>query len=149
LITKYNVDELVPHSGKMSLLSSIVEYGEGWLHAEVQITSESTFAGDGGVPSWIGLEYMAQAISAYAGLQQRLNGGTPKIGFLLGSRKYLCNTDYFVLNQTLLVKVHLEMLAENGLEVFNCELQGEGVNASAIVNVYQPEDAEKFLRNTI
>lgn len=142
----YAVAELVPHAGKMSLLSTIVGYGEEWLHAEVEISSDSMFADSYGVPSWIGLEYMAQTISAYAGLQERLNGGNPKIGFLLGSRKYQCSKDYFTMDQTLLVKAHLEMLGGNGLNVFNCELQGKDVSASAVVNVFQPDDAEKFLK---
>jgi len=107
------------------------------------------FADADGIPAWIGLEYMAQAISAHAGMLEHLNGGKPKIGFLLGSRKYLCNTDYFAFGQTLLVKVYLEMMAANGLNVFNCELQGRGVEASAIVNVFQPDDAEKFLKDAV
>ena len=142
----YSVAELVPHSGKMSLLTSIVDYGEDWLQAEVLISPDSMFVDDYGVPAWIGLEYMAQTIAAYAGLQERLNGGIPKIGFLLGSRKYLCNADHFSMGQTLLLKVRPEMQVENGLDVFNCELKGQGVAASANVNVFQPDDAEEFLK---
>ena len=145
----YNVAQLVPHSDKMSLLNRILDYGEEWLRAEVHITPDSMFAETGGIPAWIGLEYMAQAISAHAGMLERLNGGEPKIGFLLGSRKYLCNTDYFAPGQTLLVKVQLEMLAANGLKVFSCELKGRGVEASAMVNVFQPDDAEKFLMDAV
>ena len=145
----YSVAELVPHGGKMSLLDAIVDYGEDWFHAEVHITPESMFADSNGVPAWIGLEYMAQAISAWAGLQQRQQGGIPKIGLLLGSRKYSSSTDYFALGQILSIKVRLEMLGVNGLNVFNCDLQGEGVTASAIVNVFQPDDAEKFLKDAV
>ena len=104
------------------------------------------FADAEGVPAWIGLEYMAQTIAAYSGLQERLNGGKPKIGFLLGSRKYLCNAERFEIGQKLRLKVYPEILGGNGLNVFNCELQGDGVNASAMINVFQPEDADAFLR---
>ena len=81
------------------------------------------------------------------GCGERARGGIPKIGFLLGSRKYLCDADTFPLGQKLLVKVEVELLAESGLYVFNCELQGQGLSASAVVNVFQPDDAEKFLEN--
>lgn len=145
----YSVADLVPHSGKMSLLNTIVDYGEDWLHAEVHITPDSMFADTDGVPAWIGLEYMAQTIAAWSGLQERLNDGMPKIGFLLGSRNYQCSTDYFVTGQSLLLKVHLEILGGNGLNVFNCELQGQGVSASAVVNVFQPDDTEKFLKDAV
>lgn len=145
----YSVAELVPHGGKMSLLSRIIDYGDGWLHAEVDISRKSMFADEHGVPSWIGLEYMAQAIAAYAGLQERLQGGAPKIGFLLGSRHYACSSDYFAIGHTLKIQVQLEFLLENGLNVFSCRLQGQEILASANVNVFQPDDADAFLRGSL
>ncbi len=147
--SEYCVAELVPHSRTMSLLTNIVEYGDDWLNAEVHVTPESTFADDQGVPAWIGLEYMAQAIAAWGGRKERLKGAVPKIGFLLGTRKYLCDADYFPIGQKLLVKIQVEMIAENGLNVFNCELQGQGISASAVVKVFQPDDAEKFLQQWV
>jgi predicted hotdog family 3-hydroxylacyl-ACP dehydratase len=145
--SEYSVAELVPHSGKMSLLDNIIEYRDGWLRAEVCISVDSMFADKHGVPAWIGLEYMAQAIGAYAGWQERLKGGPPKLGFLLGTRKYLCSTDYFAVGTTLTVTVQLEMEAANGLNVFQCVLQGQGVDASANLNVFQPDDPDKFLQD--
>ncbi|MCK4675632.1 MAG: hypothetical protein KAT61_06930 [Gammaproteobacteria bacterium] len=147
--SEYSVADLVPHSGKMSLLDNVVEYGDGWLCAEVCITVDSMFVDEKGVPAWVGLEYMAQAVAAYAGLQERQNGGRPKLGFLLGSRKYLCSTDYFSIGKILLLKVQLDMQAANGLNAFQCVLQGEGVEASASLNVFQPEDPDKFLQGNI
>ena len=146
---EYSVAELVPHSGRMSLLSEIVDYGDGWLQAEVVISRESTFADALGVPAWIGLEYMAQAIAAYSGLEERLQGGKPKIGFLLGSRKYECNVERFAIGQTVRVRVQPEMLGSNGLNVFNCELEGDGISAQAVVNVFQPDDADAFLQDAL
>lgn len=144
----YRVAQLVPHAGRMSLLSRVVAYDEGWLLAEVDIDNDSMFANDRGVPAWVGLEYMAQAIAAYAGLQERIQGGLPKIGFLLGSRNYSASTDHFARGQTFQVRVELEMVADNGLNVFNCVLEGNNTRASAVVNVFQPDDAEKFLEET-
>ena len=146
---EYTVAELVPHTGTMSLLTSIIDYGDDWLSAEIHITPESIFADERGVPAWIGLEYMAQAIAAYGGRQERERGGVPKIGFLLGSRNYLCDAGIFPLGQKLLVKVQVEMISGDGLNVFNCELQGQGLSAKAVVNVFQPDDAEKFLQQWI
>jgi predicted hotdog family 3-hydroxylacyl-ACP dehydratase len=133
----------------MSLLDTILDYGDGWLQAEVHITPESTFADDQGVPAWIGMEYMAQAIAAYAGLQDRLKGEKPKIGLLLGSRKYLCTTDYFTFGQTLSLTVNLELEADNGLSVCKCVLKGQGVEASANLNVFKPANSEEFFREAL
>lgn len=145
--SEYSVAELVPHSGKMSLLDNIVEYRDLWLRAEVCITVDSMFADEHGVPAWIGLEYMAQAVAAFSGWQERLKGGSPKLGFLLGTRKYICTTDYFSVGTTLTVTVQLEMEAANGLNVFQCVLQSEGVDASANLNVFQPDDPINFLQD--
>ncbi len=145
--SEYSVAQLVPHSGKMSLLDVIVGYGEDWLEAEVHISADSMFVDEHGVPAWVGLEYLAQAIGAYAGLQERLSGGAPKLGFLLGSRHYHSSSDYFKLGQVLSLRVQREMQAENGLSVFQCELHGEGVDAAARLNVFQPDDADTFLQD--
>jgi predicted hotdog family 3-hydroxylacyl-ACP dehydratase len=149
LSSEYSVADLVPHSGKMSLLSTILDYGEDWLQAEVVITAESMFADAQGVPAWIGLEYMAQAIAAYSGLKERLQDGRPRIGFLLGSRKYLCNAERFAIGQRLVVTVSPELEGSNGLNVFNAELHGDGISASAVVNVFQPDDADRFLQEAL
>lgn len=142
----YNVADLVPHSGKMSLLSTIESYTASSLTASVLVTENSMFASSEGVPSWIGIEYMAQTIGAYAGLQQRNLGDAPKLGFLLGSRKYQCDTPIFSLGTKLLIVAECELMAENGLSVFKCRISAPGVNGSAQLNVYQPEDAELFLK---
>jgi len=142
----YSVADLVPHSGKMSLLSTIESYTDSSLTASVLITKDSMFADSDGVPAWVGIEYMAQAIGAYAGLQQRNLGQAPKLGFLLGSRKYQCDAPVFSLGSKLIIVAERELMAENGLSVFKCRLSAPGVNASAQLNVYQPEDAELFLK---
>ncbi|WP_315982756.1 hypothetical protein [Aliamphritea spongicola] len=70
-MSEYSVSQLVPHSGKMSLLDEIIDYGDEWLEASVRIHAGAMFADDKGVPAWVGLEYLAQAVGAYAGLQER------------------------------------------------------------------------------
>ena len=85
MISEYRVADLVPHSGRMSLLTSITDHDEDSLSAQVVITQDSMFADSQGVPSWVGLEYMAQAIGAFAGLQERLKGESPKLGFFIGN----------------------------------------------------------------
>ena len=75
LTSTYSVDALVPHAGSMSLLDEITGFGEEWLSAAVNITATSTFADEQGVPAWIGIEYMAQCIAAFSGVQERTEGG--------------------------------------------------------------------------
>ncbi len=142
---EFQLDEVVPHSSTMSLLDEIVDYGPDWLQSRVLIHADSVFVTDLGVPGWIGLEYMAQTVAAYAGVQERLQGGAPKIGFLVGTRRYECSQPYFSIGATLRIDVREEFRAENGLGVFSCTLSAEGVQASASINVFQPDDSAQFL----
>lgn len=146
MIEKYSVSELVPHSGKMSLLTGITDYGDGWIQSQVIIGSSSMFADSEGVPAWVGLEYLAQTVAAYAGLLERKQGGSPKVGFLLGTRKYECSQPVFALGEVLDLKVELEFQGDNGLASYFCQLKGLGVEASAWVNVFQPEDTDAYIK---
>jgi predicted hotdog family 3-hydroxylacyl-ACP dehydratase len=142
---EYSVEQLVPHSGSMSLLTRIVAYGDDWLQAEVDIHAGSMFAEQKGVPAWVGIEYLAQAVAAFSGVEQRQAGGEPKLGFLLGTRRYETNTDWFPCGCTLNVRVQNEMVAENGLHVFMGTLTGNQIEATARLNVFQPDDVSQYL----
>jgi len=144
---EYQLHELVPHSGTMSLLTRVTAHGEAWLEAEVDIHAASVFVEDAGVPAWVGIEYLAQAIAAYAGLQQRKQNKAPKLGFLLGTRRYDVNTAWFATGQTLLIRVEQEMVADNGLHVFKGKLTANQIEATANLNVYQPDDGVQFIKD--
>jgi len=93
---------------------------------------------------------MAQSIGAFGGCRARHGGKPVKIGFLVGSRRYTCTQSYFPVEAQLQVYVKEIIHADNGLCVFECTLQGIGAHAdiiaSANINVFQPEDPEKFLQ---
>ena len=65
------VRSVVPHGPPMILLDRIVDAGEGFVRCEVDIRPESLFVHDGRVRNVVGLEYMAQCIAVYAGLQSQ------------------------------------------------------------------------------
>jgi predicted hotdog family 3-hydroxylacyl-ACP dehydratase len=146
---QYQVSELVPHSGKMSLLTRISDYGDDWLEAEVDIDASSMFVEEQGVPAWVGVEYMAQTVAAFAGLQEKALGQHPKLGFLLGTRRYNVNVEWFPLGVTLTIRVVREMVAENGLHVFQTMLEANQISAAASLNVFQPENAEQFIKESM
>ena len=141
----YSVAELVPHSGTLSLMTRIIDFGEKWLRAEIDITARSLFATEQGVPASIGIEYMAQTVSAYAGTRGKEKGEGPKLGFLLGTRKYQCNQPWFPPGSTLCVEVRELLQGENGLGVFECTITSGDLLASASLNVFQPDDFNDVL----
>ena len=143
---QFTIDEVVLHAKPMSLLSHIEEYGDNWLRAQATITSDNIFANIQGVPSWVGIEYMAQAIAAFAGVQAQLNNVPVTIGFLLGTRKYTTSSDYFTLNSTLHITATQIILGENGLGSFECVIESENFNAEASINTFKPVNPDAFLQ---
>ncbi len=136
---------LVPHSGPMVLLDRVVSADEESLCAEVCIRADSLFCGAGGVGAWVGIEYMAQAIGAYAGYTARQKGEPVKIGFLLGARRYECSRPLFPVGSVLRVHIRRLMLGDNGLGSFECRIEnGGGPLATANLTVFQPPEVKNF-----
>jgi predicted hotdog family 3-hydroxylacyl-ACP dehydratase len=132
----------------MVLLDRVVTVDDESLCAEVTIKTGALFCDDTGVGAWVGLEYMAQAIGAYAGYVARLRGEPIKLGFLLGTRRYDCSRARFPLGSILRVSVKRALQGENGLASFECAIAdvARGPAATATLTVFQPPDSEEFLR---
>ena len=132
-----DVAELIPHSGKMVLLDRIIDCDDNSLSAEWVVRDDGLLGNDKTVPAWAGIEYMAQAIAAYAGMMAKRAGEPVKLGFLLGTRRYSSNVAEFKVGSTLTVRVE-KIIQDNTLGAFECKIQGDGVEVSANLNVYQP-----------
>jgi predicted hotdog family 3-hydroxylacyl-ACP dehydratase len=147
-----DIRELVPHSGAMVLLDRVLSADAENLCAEVAIHAGSVFcdAPSAGVGSWVGIEYMAQAIAAHAGYLARQAGAPVKIGFLLGARRYEAQVPVFAAGSVLQVHVQQALQGENGLGAFECRIEMAGaVLAQATITVFQPEDAKQFLQESM
>ena len=66
-----DIRDLLPHSGPMVLLDHVVAADDESLCAAVRVRENSLFYVDGAVGGWVGLEYMAQSIGAFAGFHAR------------------------------------------------------------------------------
>lgn len=135
---------VVPHSARMSLLDTVVKADENSLAADARVREDNPFARDGVVGSWVGIEYMAQAIAAFEGCRARDRGAAPKVGFLIGSRDYACSTPAFAVGSSLRIEI-VRQYEEGGLGLFDGKIIGEHVTADASLSVYQPENAQQFL----
>lgn len=144
---------LLPHAEPMVLLDRVCAVDAESLTAELTITAASLFFDEQqqAVGAWIGIEYMAQAVAAYAGYQARLQGESVRVGFLLGSRRYESHCPNFPLGWVLQVQVRRVLQGENGLGAFECQIYQVNDNstllASATVTVFQPDQVENFLQN--
>jgi predicted hotdog family 3-hydroxylacyl-ACP dehydratase len=122
----------------MVLLDRVVFAGEESLCAETTVRPDSLFCGKEGVAGWVGMEYMAQAIGAYAGYQAYLRGEPVKIGFVLGTRHYECSRSVFPVGSVLRVTVQRVLQNDNGMASFECRIDDStGQLADANVTVYE------------
>jgi predicted hotdog family 3-hydroxylacyl-ACP dehydratase len=108
----------------MLLIDEVVcEVKEG-LIVKVQLDPQAWYASrDGYVPAWIGIELMAQTISAWAGLQAWRAGLPPRKGFLVGAREYKSTTSAFSVEDVLLIEVRNKYSDHQGLAVFDCTIR--------------------------
>jgi predicted hotdog family 3-hydroxylacyl-ACP dehydratase len=132
-----NVAGLIPHTGKMVLLDRIISFDNDTLSVQLVVRNDGLLGNDKAVPSWAGIEYMAQAIGAYAGIIAQRVGEPIKLGFLLGTRRYNSNVAEFKVGSTLTVRVE-KIIQDDNLWAFECQIQGDGVEVNANLNVYQP-----------
>ncbi|HHM05088.1 MAG TPA: 3-hydroxylacyl-ACP dehydratase [Gammaproteobacteria bacterium] len=139
-----DVAELLPHAAPMILIDEVTDWGEGFLEARVAHAAPSLFAlDDGSVPAWVGIEYMAQAIGAYAGIRARRRGEPVRIGFLLGAREYAARVPYFRPRQVVTVRVESIFRDEAEIAAFDCEIRDGGtLLAKAEVKAVQPDNPE-------
>jgi len=130
------ISELIPHTGQMVLLDRVTAFDDNSLSAEL-VVRPGLLVDDETVPSWVGIEYMAQTIGAYVGMKARLAGEPIRLGFLLGTRRYGGNAAAFKVGAALTVRVE-KIMQDDRLGAFECRILGEGIEISANLNVYQP-----------
>ena len=127
LSTPCPIAPYVPHADSMCLLDTLLEFNADHLYADICPRA--------------GIEWMAQAVAAWSGVQAVEAGQPPAVGFLLGSRRYEAKVAYFALGEPVRIEVFLDFRADNGLGAFRGQLldqQGQ-LLASGTLNVYQPD----------
>lgn len=142
----YTPAEVLPISGNIILLDAITGWGDDWLEARVEHRLPSLFSeDDGSVPSWVGLEYMAQAVGALAGIRNLLAGKGKRIGFLLGTRKYQSYHPRFEPGVAVTVRVDELLCDIDNLGVFDCTISADTLLAQASIKMLQPEHVDAIL----
>ncbi len=136
------VEKLVPHAGPMLLLGQLLESGEDYVVCEVIVRADGLFDAAGRVPAWLGIEYMAQTIAAFAGLQALERGEPVRAGYLLGSRRFETNVPDFACGELLRVSAARLVQGISGAGAFECRVEGERVRQTATLTAYQAAETD-------
>ncbi len=141
-------ERLVPHRGGMLWIDRVLHCDEHGVLAEATVHPHHLLAdeADAGLPAWLGIEYMAQGIAAWAGGRALARGEAVKPGFLLGSRRYEAHRPWLAFGLRLRIDCRCELMGDIGLGLFACRLlDGDDVVASATVSVFEPPDPDAYL----
>jgi predicted hotdog family 3-hydroxylacyl-ACP dehydratase len=140
------IESVVPHRGRMLLVDRLLAHDEDAVAVGAAIRADNLFADAQGVPAWIGIEYMAQAIAAWAGCRALARSEPVRIGFLLGARRYDGDPRHFAIGTMLRIEARRELFGDNGMGMFACRiLEGDTELARAQVAVFEPPDPSAFL----
>jgi 3-oxoacyl-[acyl-carrier-protein] synthase-1 len=122
------IAELLPHSGPAVLLDAVLEQQPDSLRARVRIGPQHPYFEAGrGVPVWVGIELMAQAIAAHAGFISLSGQSAPRKGMLLGTRRYEASVSYFPEGAELEVEARREFGEDHGgLAACVCRISSGG-----------------------
>jgi predicted hotdog family 3-hydroxylacyl-ACP dehydratase len=144
---------LLPHKGKMFLLSRLVSYDtvERSLSSEYDITEECLFYDPEleGVPGWVSFEFMAQSIAALSGLVGREEREPSKPGFILSVSNMEIMTPVLKAGTTVCIAVQKDSTVEK-IFTFDCTVSLNGIEAvSAKLMVMDVDDLSIFEKENV
>lgn len=139
------VERLLPHRAPMLLLDTALGFSASAAVAAATIRADHPFATPLGVPAHVGIELMAQTCGVYIGARALAAGQPVRLGFLLGTRGFQAETDWFAVGDRLEVAVRASFL-DDEMGVFDCRIDRAGqAVAQAQLTVFQPDDAAAVL----
>lgn len=141
----HDITEVLPHKGPAVLIDKVIDDSRDSIRVTAQIDSTHRFFVAGhGVPSWVGIEMMAQAIAAHAGLSGRRENREPRTGMLLGTRRYETTTPWFPEGANLEILAKREFGEDGGLAACQCAILCNGQTlASATIIIIEINEEMK------
>jgi predicted hotdog family 3-hydroxylacyl-ACP dehydratase len=130
--------ELIPHRGPAVLLDRVLDFGPPAGRCGVVLSEDCLYYRDGKVDALVGLEMLAQAVSAYVGLSRMQGGGQPRPGYLIGVPRAELHEATLPLGVELVAAVE-EIWNEGGVGSFRGVLRhGELPLVEAQLSVFEP-----------
>jgi predicted hotdog family 3-hydroxylacyl-ACP dehydratase len=128
--------QLLPHKGKMFLLSCVTAHNvaEHSITSEYNITPDCIFYEEelGGVPTWVGFEFMAQGISAITGITNKELGRKPRPGFILSVVDFKAVVPVLKNGNTIEMKIKEDYRSDDVYR-YNCALYAEKGDTTPVV----------------
>lgn len=144
------ISELIPHRPPMVFIDEVTSFSARGLTALYTPPAEHWAGGDG-LPTFLGIEIIAQAIAAHNSLLARENdpGAPPSLGVLLGTRRYQAGQAAFPAGRPIKVMVEEKIQDPSGFGAFDGSLHDETgkVLAAATVKVFRPGSFRDYIES--
>lgn len=136
-------EQLLPHRSAMMLLTEALDASDCAVSSRTVLSEKQhgLFVRNGKVGSWLLIELMAQTIGLFAGLKNKKLGHGPKIGFLLGTRRFSTSVASLPLGAEVITEAVCSFYSDDELpSQFSCVCKyADAVVAEANLTVYQPK----------
>jgi predicted hotdog family 3-hydroxylacyl-ACP dehydratase len=146
------IEALLLQRSEMLLLDSLLDYGPEYVEVAASVRENHPLAqGARGLPAWVGIEQMAQAISVFSALELCARGLPPRIGLLLGTRDFRPAVAFFPAGARLQIRAECVLRDPTGLGVFDCTIHQEQTSGSerllaqARVKGYMPDSIDELI----
>ncbi len=131
-----NISSIIPQSGYMVFLDEVKNINTGEIVCTMTVKENSPFISDNKLGSYTYIEIMAQAIAAYAGINDKID-----FGFLLSCRKFNIFRSFVAVGEKLEIYAKEVLTDGKGMFVFDCAVKSlDEIIANATLSVLNPSD---------
>ncbi|MDH4572181.1 hypothetical protein CUR86_06710 [Salinicola acroporae] len=127
----------------MCLLTRLIAASDDGATAETWTRHDDLFAETDGIPAWVGVEWLAQTVAAWAGFRAFGSTEAAAPGLLLGAKRYRARVPVFAFDQRIQVTITVDFVADNGVTQVSGELRrtetGELPLAHGSLTLYRPD----------
>jgi predicted hotdog family 3-hydroxylacyl-ACP dehydratase len=115
------------HGAPMALMDRILEVDLDSARCSCIVGPENPFFIAGlGVPSWVGIEFMAQCIAVMGGARAVISDQPLPVGLLLGTTAYRSNVVAFDPDTVYEASCNTQVRDAHGLGAFDCKIDANG-----------------------
>ena len=139
--------EFLLHRDSMLLLDRLLDSGGDTTRCTWTVVEGGPFVVPGvGIPTYTGVEFMAQCIAVHAGVRARANGLGPPLGFLLGTRHFRSYVSDFVIGSQYRTTCNELIRDSSGMGSYDCSIDLQGnVVAEARLSVLEKEQGQRLV----
>jgi predicted hotdog family 3-hydroxylacyl-ACP dehydratase len=126
-LDKEQIEQLIPHSGAMCLLHSVLSWDANHIHctATSHHDADNPLRTVDSLPAYAGVEYAAQAVAVHGGLNNQAD--RPNIGYLASLRNVTLNTDRLDMEKANLDIYAEKLVSEGSRMLYKFHIVADGI----------------------